>query len=127
MERTDQDAFASRITTTESARIQRRMRDIATSAARDANLGQKIRAAFENANVVFRFCVGAGDGGKKTSCAAADDNDPFRHSLDHVDSHLAQSARELACIPDRERVTIVIEINPRFPGAARANFLSPNS
>jgi hypothetical protein len=73
-------SLAARISLGEVARIEQRMRHIATTASRNPHLGKKLRAAFEERDPATWIGLRGCDRRKKTSGAATDNRD-FSHSL----------------------------------------------
>ena len=77
MEGRNQFAFAAWIPLGERSRIEERMRNIAASAAGDANLGEELCGALEERNVALSIRLRASDRGKESGSTAAGDYDLF--------------------------------------------------
>jgi hypothetical protein len=67
--------FTSRIVLGQRPRIEAGMRDVAASATGNADLGEKLRAAFKNGNLIFRIGPGANNRGEESRRASTDDGD----------------------------------------------------
>ena len=75
MERRDERAFTARIMLAQPPRIEAGVGDVAASAAGDPDLGEELRAAFEDGDFILRIGPCASNRGEESGRASADDCD----------------------------------------------------